>query len=199
MATRNAVKTAKTEIKELSPELWTDIEKLFGANGACGGCWCMSWRVQKGEQWNEIKGPLAKEKFKAMVLSGGAHGLIAYADGEPVGWCSFDKRQDYFKLDRAPSLKCDDADEVWSVPCFFIKKQFRGQNIGTALLERAVQSIKSKGGKIIEGYPTGPFKDGKKTPDAFAWTGTLRMFEKSGFKRADDKDSGKIRMRMLIK
>jgi hypothetical protein len=27
--------------KELTPSLWTDLETLFGNNGACGGCWCI--------------------------------------------------------------------------------------------------------------------------------------------------------------
>jgi hypothetical protein len=26
---------------------WIDLEKLFGAHGACGGCWCMWWRLKR--------------------------------------------------------------------------------------------------------------------------------------------------------
>jgi hypothetical protein len=29
----------------LTPERWHDLEQLFGTRGACGGCWCMWWRV----------------------------------------------------------------------------------------------------------------------------------------------------------
>ena len=52
----------KIETKELTPKLWPDFERLFGANGACGGCWCMSWRIEKGEKWEEVKGACAKKR-----------------------------------------------------------------------------------------------------------------------------------------
>src|SRR5262249_49234892 len=41
-------------VKEYAPSLWPALEELFGENGACGGCWCMVWRVQKGERWDEL-------------------------------------------------------------------------------------------------------------------------------------------------
>ena len=46
--------------KELTPELWPQLEKLFGPNGACGGCWCQAWRIEKGEHWPEVKGTTGK-------------------------------------------------------------------------------------------------------------------------------------------
>lgn len=189
---------ADVKIEELSPERWQDLEQLFGATGACGGCWCMSWRIEKGEKCDEIKGAEAKRRSKKLVTTGKAHGLLAYVDGEPVGWCAFDRRQDYVKLDRAPSLKCDDADRVWSVPCFFISREFRDKGIGTLLLEKAVEAVKKHGGTIIEGYPARPYKDGQRSPDAFAWTGTLAMFQKTGFTQADTKSGGKLRMRRYL-
>lgn len=188
----------EVEIKELGPELWSEFEKLFGANGACGGCWCMSWRIDRGEKWKDLKGEEARKRMKKLISSGKAHGLIAFADGEPVGWCSFDRRKDYLRLDRAPSLKCSDAEDVWSIPCFFIKRGYRGKSIGTKLLQQALRAIAVHGGKIVEGYPSMPFKNGERTPDAFAWTGTIAMFEKIGFEKADDKESGKIRMRKFL-
>jgi GNAT superfamily N-acetyltransferase len=188
----------KVEMKELSAELWPDYEKLFGANGACGGCWCMSWRLVRGENWKAIKGDCARERMKELIAGDRAHGVLAYVDGEPVGWCSFDRRQNYARLDRAPSLKCDDAALVWSIPCFFVKRGFRGKSIGTQLLSAALKSITRRGGKIVEGYPASPFKNGERTPDAFAWTGTIAMFEKIGFARADGKETGKIRMRKML-
>jgi hypothetical protein len=35
----------------LTPALWPALEQLFGPNGACGGCWCMWWRIEKGERY----------------------------------------------------------------------------------------------------------------------------------------------------
>jgi GNAT superfamily N-acetyltransferase len=188
----------EVQIKELSPELWHDFEKLFGSNGACGGCWCMSWRIEKHEKWKDIKGDIAKKRMQEMIATGKARGLLAYVGDEPVGWCSFDRRTEYSRLDRAPSLKCDDAEQVWSIPCFFIKRGYRGKSIGTMLMQQALKSIAGHGGKVAEGYPASPLKNGERTPDAFAWTGTLRMFEKNGFAKADAKSTGKIRMRRSL-
>jgi len=37
--------------RDLTPERWSDLERLFGTNGACAGCWCIWWRLEKGERF----------------------------------------------------------------------------------------------------------------------------------------------------
>ena len=54
-------------IWELVLELWPAVEALFGAKGACGGCWCQAWRIENGERWKEIQGAVAKERLRAGV------------------------------------------------------------------------------------------------------------------------------------
>jgi GNAT superfamily N-acetyltransferase len=183
------------ETRELEPGMWGDVEALFGAKGACGGCWCMSWRVAKGEKWDEIKGDEAKHRFHALVEGGHAQGVLAYADGAPVGWCAFGPRRDFSKLDRAPSLACDDADDVWSVPCFFVKPGHRGKGVATAMLAHAEQAIKARGGTLAEGYPAKPPADGKPLPAAFAWTGPRKVFDEAGYQVVGNPDGGKQRVR----
>ena len=155
----------------------------------------MSWRREKSDDWESMKGSQAKKKLKALVTSGKAHGILAYDGDEAIGWCSFDRRKDYPRLDKSPSLKCDDADHVWSIPCFFIKKGYRGQGVGTALLQHAVKALKKHGAKIAEGYPVKPYNYGKTIPSAFAWTGTRSMFQKAGFKIVGNRDGAKQRVR----
>lgn len=184
------------ETKELTPELWPALEELFGSNGACGGCWCMSWRVEKGESWAELKGAGAKQRMKALVQKDQAHGILAFAGKLPVGWCAFDRRQEFAKLDRAPSLACDDAEKVWSLPCFFVRAGYRDQGVAGVLLAAATRAIKARGGKIAEGYPARPPGDGKKLPAAFAWTGTRPLFEKAGFKLVGEPDSKRVRRKL---
>lgn len=184
--------------KELRPELWNDFEELFGANGACGGCWCMAWRTDKNEKWAAIKGTPAKRRMKKLITSGKAHGILAYHEDKPVGWCSFDRRKDYLKLDRAPSLRCDDADNVWSIPCFFVKREYRGQGVGGVLLDGALKTLKKHGAKIVEGYPVKPYNYDKAIPAAFAWTGTQSMFKKAGFKPVGNREGAKQRVRKTL-
>lgn len=188
-------------VRPLGPKMWDDVETLFGKNGACGGCWCMFWRVEKGEKWDDLQGPPAKKRFKKLVETGAANGIVAYADGEPIGWCSLGKRTAFAKLDRAPSLKVEDADAVWSLPCFFVKAGHRGRGVATAMLAAATKEVQKLGGKLAEAYPLPSPKAGeKKIPAAFAFTGTTALFEKLGFKAADPaKTKGKVRMRKKLK
>lgn len=181
----------------LAPALWPAIEKLFGSNGACGGCWCMHWRQQKGEKWENIKGDEAKRRFKKLVESGEAKGVLAFDGAEPVGWCAFGPRQSYVKLDRAPSLRCDDAERVWSLPCFFVRREWRSQGVAGALIDAATAALKREGAEIVEAYPAKPTGKGQ-MPAAFAWTGLPQMFTTRGFKPVDNKSSGKIRMRLEL-
>lgn len=183
---------------ELTPELWSDLETLFGPRGAVGGCWCMFWRQKKGEKWDAVKGDENRRRFEGLVCGGHAHGALAYAEGEPVGWVSFDKRPDFDKLDRAPSFKCADASEVWSIPCFFIRSGFRGKGVASALLGFAIACLKKRGATIIEGYPVKPAKDGAPSPAAFAWTGTRRLFAAHGFRIVGNRDGGKQRVRLTV-
>jgi hypothetical protein len=61
--------SAKIEIRELGPELWSSLEKLFGQNGACGGCWCMFWRIEDGERYQDVKGRgVARALLRAAVV-----------------------------------------------------------------------------------------------------------------------------------
>lgn len=188
----------KTAVRELKPEMWPDIERLFGAKGACGGCWCMYWRVAKGVKWDAVKGQKNKASFRKLVSSARAHGALAYVGTEPVGWVSFDRRVDYDRLNRAPSLACSDAESVWSVPCFYIKPGFRGRGVATALLEAALKIMKRYGVPVVEGYPVNPKDAGGQIPAAFAWTGTKSLFAKAGFLSADPKARGKERMRIAL-
>jgi len=72
----------KVEYKELKPSMWKDVEKLFGPNGACAGCWCIWWRLPKGgELWNATRGPNAKKMLQNLVKKGKAKAILAYADG----------------------------------------------------------------------------------------------------------------------
>lgn len=191
--------TKKEEIttKELTPRLWKDVETLFGPNGACAGCWCMFWRLPKGENLASVGRNATKRRFKKLVTSGKAHGVLAYSGTVPVGWCSFDKRTDYLALDRAPSLACDDAEKVWSLPCFFIKSGFRGKGVAKALLKHALSAMKKRGAKIVETYPVKPTSSGR-IPAAFAYTGVPALFEPAGFELVQIKLRGKQRMRRAL-
>jgi GNAT superfamily N-acetyltransferase len=181
--------------REFVPALWPELEKLFGPNGACGGCWCTFWRLEKGERYDDVKGPRAKRRFKALARRGKVHGVLAFCDGEPIGWCAFERRVDFPRLDRAPSLKVIDADRVWSLPCFFVKAGWRGQGVAATLLHAAERALARRGAKIAEAYPVKP---AARLPAAFAYTGVTSMFDAAGFTVAEPRPKGKQRYRKRL-
>jgi GNAT superfamily N-acetyltransferase len=184
----------KLVVRDLSPALWPAFETLFGPRGACGGCWCMYWRLEKGERWEDLKGGPAKRRMRQFVTAGKAQGAIAFAGKEPVGWIAYGRRHDFPRLDRARTLACQDTGDVWALPCFYIKAGWRDQGVATALLRHALRSLRRQGAKIAEGYPVN-LKPGLRLPNAFAWTGTRSLFADAGFELAGPDDTSKVRMR----
>ena len=140
----------------------------------------MLWRLTK-KQFNLQKGEGNKRAMKEIVDSGNVPGIIAYQDGKPVGWCAIAPRDDYSFLSRSRILKPIDDRNVWSIACLFIDKSHRKQGVATGLLEAASKYAKSKGAKLVEGYPVEPKSD-QDIPPTFAWTGIPSAFLKAGFK-----------------
>ena len=196
-AARAAPAATAIVCRELTPSLWPDLEALFGDHGACAGCWCMFWRLAPGERFDDVKGAAARRRFRTLVEGGRAHGVLAFAGGQAVGWCSFERRTELAKLDRAPSLRIDDAERVWSLPCFFVKSGWRGQGVAQALLAAAERALRAHGAEIAEAYPSKPSTPDK-LPAAWAYTGVPSMFEKAGFTLAAARPKGKQRYRKRL-
>jgi len=166
------------EFHPLTPNRWTDFEQLFGVRGACGGCWCMWFRLKRSE-FEQQKGEGNRKAMKAIVDSGEVPGILAYIGKKPVGWCAAAPRESYPVLERSRILKRVDNTPVWSVSCFFIDKNFRNKGLSVRLLHAAIAYVKDHGGKVVEGYPVEPKKD--RMPPAFVWTGLASAFKKTGF------------------
>jgi GNAT superfamily N-acetyltransferase len=165
-------------VRPLTPDDWPTVVRLFGANGACGGCWCMWWRVPMGgKTWEEAKGPKNRDRFRRLVQAGQVHGVLAFAGDEPVGWCSFGPRQTFPRLTRVRALQRDGADDTWSIVCFYIPARWRGKGVATRLLEAATARAFALGAREVEGYPVVPKSPPAKVPAAFAWTGVPALFE----------------------
>jgi GNAT superfamily N-acetyltransferase len=167
------------EFHPLTQERWVDLEKLFGQRGACGGCWCMSWRLARSDFMRQ-RGEMNRRALKNLVDSGKVPGILAYAEGQPIGWCAVAPRETFPRLERSKILGRIDNKPVWSVVCFFVVKAFRRKGMSVRLLNAAVDYVKKQGGKILEGYPVEPKKDWT-PPDPFVYTGLASAFRKAGF------------------
>jgi GNAT superfamily N-acetyltransferase len=175
---RSKIPVSNLEFCPLTLDRWKDLESLFGERGACGGCWCMWWRLTRS-QFEKQKGSRNKAALKKIMRSGQVPGILAYAQGKPIAWCSVGPRETYPTLERSRTLKRVDDKPVWSVVCLFVAKPFRDQGVSIEIIKAAVNYAKKNGAKIVEGYPKDPKKG--RWPDAFIWTGHVSAFRKAGF------------------
>lgn len=176
------VLAGELEFRPLTPDLWDDLEALFGKNGACGGCWCMWWRLS-GPEYSRQRREGNKEAFKALVQGGEEPGVLAYHDGTPIGWCAVGPRESYGRLreGRVRIFKAVDDKPVWSVTCFYIARAWRNRGVMAHLLQAAVEFAASRGATVIEGYPVDPAGSANPAGDPAAYCGLLPTFEKAGF------------------
>ena len=172
------VRRPPVTVRPLTPELWPAFEDLFGPNGACGGCWCMYWRV--GSRYQRRPGAENREDFLSRVRGGPPPGLLAFEGDRAVGWCQVTPRSELGFLERAPRLQPLPAGPVWSVSCFYIRRGYRRRGVSEALLAAAVDHARAAGAPALEGYPSDLHL--AKTPQPI-YTGVASMFERAGFRR----------------
>jgi GNAT superfamily N-acetyltransferase len=183
------------EFHPLTPDRWSDFKKLFGPRGAYGGCWCMWWRTTRS-QFEKQGNDGNRQAMKDIVDAGHVPGIIAYADGQPVGWCSVAPREHYASLNRSPVLKRLDDKPVWSIVCFYVAKEQRGTGLITKLIRGAVDYVRQQGGQIVEAYPTQP--RGGQLPPVSSFMGIPSVFEDAGFVECARPSQSKVIMRYYL-
>ena len=166
----------KIDVRPLTPDLWPHLVDLFGAMGACGGCWCMYWRI--GSSYHKQPIHANKAAFHRIVKNGPPPGLLAFKGDLAVGWCQLTPRNALAWLNRTWRLKPVDDVPVWSISCFYIRKRCRRQGITSALIAAAVKEAKKAGAPALEAYPV----DGDLTSSS-SFTGFASTFLKLGFQR----------------
>jgi GNAT superfamily N-acetyltransferase len=117
-------------------------------------------------------------------------------EGEPVGWCQYGPREELSRIDnkwnyRELSLGAG-TENLWRISCFVTDKKHRRRGVASAALAAALESIRRKGGGVVEAYPMIPWEElcrarvrrcGHAPAFGNASThGTLSMFERQGFK-----------------
>ena len=185
---------------------WEDLEAIFGARGDPSRCHCQRYKMQPRESWASV-GP-EELAFRLRVQtncdhpdSGTTSGLVAYLDGEPVGWCAVEPRSHYPRLllktrvpwDGRTEDKADDS--VWAVTCFVTRTGSRRRGISRALARAAVDFARERGARAIEGYPM-------LTGEGQGWllgelhVGTREVFADAGFREVSRPSVRRVVMRI---
>jgi GNAT superfamily N-acetyltransferase len=120
-----------------------------------------------------------RRELKALVDGGTVPGLIGYRAGKPIAWISFGPRVEFAKLAKSPVMKPVDAKPVWSVVCFFISTEARGQGVSGTMLEHAAAFARKHGATLLEAYPVDkPVRD----RDDSMWFGAKSLYDRAGFR-----------------
>lgn len=174
-----------------SPASWPALESLFGEGGDPRWCWCQYWRL-RSKDFGAAKVPELRARLKAQAGSEVTPGLVAL-DGEgpearAVGWVSLGPRADYERIVRSRVIPTIDDRPVWSIVCFAVSASARGQGVASALLDAAIAFARDHGARTLEAYPIRVPEDGPVVAEA-AFTGTLPLFERAGFRVVADRAS----------
>lgn len=187
------------EIRPLTGDTWDALAMLFREGGDPRWCWCQHWRL-RSKDMGAAKVPELRERLRAQAESDQPPGLVAFDGDRAVGWVSLGPRVAFERITHSKVIPTIDDRPVWSVVCFAVSTTARGQGVARALLDAAVEHARERGAVALEAYPVA-IGDGEAIhPDA-AFTGTLPMFERAGFRVVADRasDPSSSRQRVVVR
>jgi GNAT superfamily N-acetyltransferase len=204
-AARTPIPPEQLTIIPANEASWDDIAAVFGTTDYPSRCQCQRFKV-RGWIWGrsttvEQRTEMLREQTHCDDPDAGTtSGLVAYLDGEPVGWVAVEPRTEYPKLrtTRIPWTGRDedkDDDQVWAVTCFAVRKGFRGRGITYALARATVGYARERGARALEAYSmiTQP---GKEITWGELHVGARQVFEEAGFKEVTHPTVRRVVMRI---
>ena len=186
------------ETKIVTPDLLDDLNGLFCTNKYTEKCWCM-WHIIAVKAFHA--GGTAENRAQLTEIAQTDDvpvGIMAYRDGEAVGWCATGPRERYARAIKAVTYKTKNADpfsNVWLVPCFFVRKDARGLGLTEKLLDAAVQLAQEHAAEAIDGFP---FTSDRRRSSSQIHVGFESTFLACGFEPIRWPSASRIVMRRIL-
>jgi GNAT superfamily N-acetyltransferase len=143
-------------------------------------CCCQYWRMTSAD-YSRSSLEARREALRSQLAESLPAGMLAYLNGEPVGWCGFGPRERVGRLVRSRTIPVVDDVPVWSVYCFTVRVGFRRRGVARALLDGLISFARERGAPALEAYPVDT--GGARIHGTAAYVGTVGMFERAGFRR----------------
>jgi GNAT superfamily N-acetyltransferase len=186
---REPVTAAELTIVGANQASWADLQAIFGTTGSPGHCYCQAFKV-RDRDWSSLTDQDRRERLRQQTNCGNPRadattGLVAYLDGEPVGWAAVEPRTAYPRLlrSRTPwSGRQEDRsdDSVWAVTCFVIRTGYRKRAISYALAAATVEFARKHGARALEAYAM-ETEPGKEITWGELYVGARQVFAAAGF------------------
>jgi GNAT superfamily N-acetyltransferase len=183
---------------------WDDLQAVFGPRGYAARCQCQKFKIRHG-QWRSVSAAERTARLREQIGCGrrkgrGTSGLVAYLDGEPVGWCAVEPRTAYPRLLDSPvpwAGRDEDPgdDGVWAVTCFVTRAGFRRRGVSYALALAAVDYARARGARALEGYAM-ITKPGQEVAWGELYVGSRSIFAAAGLAEVSRPTPRRVVMRI---
>lgn len=171
--------TSDVLIKPATAGRWDDVDKVFGRKGDPSWCWCQFHC--SGDQ-HRGRAEENRDALQQQLRSRPARGLLAYDDGEPVGWVRLGRVIDFERIirnQRRSSVVGDDQEQLWVITCFVVPPRYRRRGVATALVGGAIDFARRHDAATLEAHPVDT--RGERKPGDSLYHGVLSTFLDAGF------------------
>jgi GNAT superfamily N-acetyltransferase len=178
----------KLEIRPLTAARVDDVKTVTkGSWGA--SCWDLFPRYTAAQKraLGIIGGPAGtgQDRRRAVLAKlarrrKNSAGLVAYRDGDPIGFISLGPRHDFSVIEQSRATPPVDDVPAWVIPCITVRRGHRGRGLAIAMIRAAVDYAAQRGAAAVEAYPRATRE---RVNDDFAFFGTEPMFRKAGFRQ----------------
>jgi GNAT superfamily N-acetyltransferase len=164
MADMSRMTAAAISVVPANEASWDDLRAVFGTRGEAATCWCQRYKLRPRESFGSFPSEVRADRLRLQTRcgdreAGTTSALVAYRDGEPVGWCAVEPRAAYAGLRRVFRVpwagRAEDKTDpgVWAVTCLLVRVGFRRRGVSRALAHAAVEFARQRGARALEGYP----------------------------------------------
>lgn len=183
---------------------WADLRAIFGDADYPFRCQCQRFKI-RDRDWAGVPQPERADRLRAQTHcgdpdAGSTTGLVAYLDGEPVGWCAVEPRTAYPRLLRTRTPwtgrtedKTDDT--VWVVTCFLTRKGFRKRGVTYGLAGATIDFARRRGARALEAY-TMITEPGVEITWGELHVGSRNVFADAGFREVSHPSPRRVVMRI---
>ncbi len=151
-------------VRPANEAAWTDLQLVFGGRGPARRCWCQRFKLAPKESFGSVVAEDRARRLREQTDcdhpdAPSTSGLVAYLDGEPVGWCAVEPRPHFQGLVRVFRTPWHGRDEdrtdlgVWAVTCLLTRAGYRRRGVSRALARASVGFARDRGARALEAYP----------------------------------------------
>lgn len=166
-------------VRTVSEASIDDVQAVLGPRGRACDCQCQRFRLDLTDTMSVDD---RRDLLCGQITEG--HGVLAFADDDPVGWCSVAPRREFGYLGRTTwKGRAEDRNDpdVWAITCFMVRPDSRNRGVGRALIDGAVDLARAAGARTVEAYPMTPRTESDDDPGELH-VGVLSSFLDAGFR-----------------